>query len=157
WDYNYDGYNYLGNDYWIVKLTSTGTMQWQTTLGGTGDDDAFSIQQTTDGGYVVAGMSSSTDANFFENNGNHDYWIVKLEANLLSTSSFQKEHIVIYPNPAKSTLNIQFPDDVLIDKIIIIDLTGRIIMEQTNNTKQIITEGLATGMYLIQAVSGEKK
>lgn len=157
WDYNYDGYNYLGNDYWIVKLTSTGTMQWQTTLGGTGDDDAFSILQTIDGGYVVAGMSSSTDANFFENNGKHDYWIVKLEADLLSTSSFQKEHIVIYPNPAKSTLNIQFPDDVLIDKIIIIDLTGRVILEQTKNITQINTEGLASGMYLIQAISGEKK
>ena len=157
WDYNYDGYNYLGDDYWVVKLSTTGTIQWQTALGGTGDDDAFSIQQTTDEGYIVAGMSTSTDANFFENNGNHDCWIVKLEAASLSTSSFQKQHIFIYPNPAKSTLNLQFPTEILIDKIIIIDLTGKIIMEQTKNTTQVNTEGLASGMYLIQAISGEKK
>jgi hypothetical protein len=165
WTYSTDGdvirnnwdYYYVGYDYWIVKLSATGTIQWQTALGGSGDDDAFSIQETADGGYIVAGMSNSTDANFFENNGSYDYWIVKLETDPLSTSSFQQEHIVIYPNPAKSTLNLQFPDDVLIDKIIIIDLTGKIIIEQTKNTAQVNTEGLASGMYLIQAISGEKK
>lgn len=165
WTYSTDGdvirnnwdYYYVGYDYWIVKLSATGTIQWQTALGGSDDDDAFSIQQTTDGGYIVAGMSNSTDANFFENNGSYDYWIVKLETDPLSTSSFQQGHIVIYPNPAKSTLNLQFPDDVLIDKIIIIDLTGKIIIEQTKNTAQVNTEGLASGMYLIQAISGKKK
>jgi hypothetical protein len=165
WTYSTDGdvirnnwdYYYVGYDYWIVKLSATGTIQWQTALGGSGDDDAFSIQETADGGYIVAGMSNSTDANFFENNGSYDYWIVKLETDPLSTSSFQQEHIVIYPNPAKSTLNLQFPDDVVIDKIIIIDLTGKIIIEQTKNTAQVNTEGLASGMYLIQAISGEKK
>jgi len=66
------------NDYWIVKLTSTGSIDWQKSLGGTGSDYAFSIQQTTDGGYIVAGSASSNDGDITGNHGSHDYWIVKL-------------------------------------------------------------------------------
>jgi hypothetical protein len=165
WTYSTDGdvlrnnwgYDYVGNDYWIVKLNETGTIQWQKVLGGFNDDVATSVQQTKDGGYVVAGWTYSTDSGVIENQRSYDCWIVKLGAGALSTSSFQQEHIVIYPNPAKSIINLQFPDDVVIDKIIIIDLTGKIIIEQTENTTQVNTEGLASGMYLVQAISGDKK
>lgn len=143
-------------DYWIVKLNATGTIQWQKALGGSNDDDAFSIQQTADGGYIVAGISNSSDGGINGNHGNGDYWIVKLEA-YLSTSSFQQEHLVIYPNPTKSILNLQLANDVPIDKISIIDLSGKKIIEQTKGTTQVNTEGLASGMYLIQAISGGNK
>jgi hypothetical protein len=165
WTYSTDGdvvrnnwgYDYVGNDYWIVKLNESGAIQWQKVLGGFNDDVATSIQQTKDGGYVVAGWTYSTESGVVENQRSYDCLIVKLGADLLSTSSFKNEHIVIYPNPAGSTLNLQFPDDVVIDKIIIIDLNGKIIIEQTKNNTQVNTEGLASGLYLIQAVSGEKK
>jgi hypothetical protein len=67
-------------DYWIVKLDSVGTIQWQKTLGGTGDDQAYSIEQTTDGGYIVAGMTSSLDGDVTNLRGAYDYWVVKLSA-----------------------------------------------------------------------------
>lgn len=66
------------SDYWVVKLGENGGIEWQKTLGGTGNDQAFSIQQTTDGGYVVAGFSESNDGDVTGNRGNIDYWIVKL-------------------------------------------------------------------------------
>ena len=67
-----------GYDYWIVKLDNTGNITWQKTLGGTLVDNAKSIQQTTDGGYIVAGTSQSNDGDVTGNNGSYDYWIVKL-------------------------------------------------------------------------------
>ena len=67
-------------DYWIVKLDATGNITWQKSLGGSGGDDASSIQQTTDGGYIVSGYSESIDGDVTGNNGNVDYWIVKLDA-----------------------------------------------------------------------------
>ena len=70
--------NHGDKDYWVVKLDSTGTLDWQKTLGGTGADIAESIQQTTDGGYIVAGYSSSTDGDVTGNHGSYDYWVVKL-------------------------------------------------------------------------------
>ena len=76
--------NVTGNhgiiDYWIVKLDSAGTILWQKCLGGSQDDVAYSIQQTTDGGYIVAGYTYSIDGNVAGNHGNQDYWIVKLDS-----------------------------------------------------------------------------
>jgi len=71
--------NHGDNDVWIVKLTSTGTIKWQECLGGTGGDYTFSIQQTIDGGYVIAGSSSSIDGDVSGNHGNVDIWVVKLD------------------------------------------------------------------------------
>lgn len=66
------------SDYWVVKLSNTGGIEWQKSLGGTGNDQAYSIQQTTDGSYIVAGFSESNDGDVTGNHGNIDYWIVKL-------------------------------------------------------------------------------
>ena len=53
---------------------------WQKSLGGTSDDEAYSIWQTSDQGYIVAGSSESDDGNVSGNNGNKDCWIVKLDS-----------------------------------------------------------------------------
>ncbi len=70
--------NHGGEDYWVVRLTSTGSIIWQASLGGSGDDIASAIQQTPDGGYIVTGKSESNDGDVTGNHGNFDYWVVKL-------------------------------------------------------------------------------
>jgi hypothetical protein len=67
-------------DMWIVKLTSSREIEWKKTIGGSADDYALSIQQTTDGGYIIAGNSSSNDDDVSENHGGFDCWIVKLNS-----------------------------------------------------------------------------
>ncbi len=74
------GGNNGGYDYWIVKLDASGNLVWETNLGGSNNDRAYSIQQTTDGGYIVAGVSSSNDGDVGGNQGDWDFWIVKLDA-----------------------------------------------------------------------------
>jgi len=71
--------NHGGADYWIVKLNKAGNIQWQKCLGGSDDEYAQSIQQTSDGGYIVAGQTDSGDV--FGNLGFEDSWIVKLNNN----------------------------------------------------------------------------
>jgi hypothetical protein len=71
-------------DFWIVKLDTTGDIQWQKSLGGSGYDRTDydqSICQTADGGYIVAGYSNSNDGDVSGNHGGYDYWIVKLNSN----------------------------------------------------------------------------
>jgi hypothetical protein len=46
-------------DYWVVKLNADGSKTWDKTLGSTGYDLLTSLQQTKDGGYILAGESSS--------------------------------------------------------------------------------------------------
>jgi hypothetical protein len=72
--------NHGGYDYWIVKLDSHAFIEWQKSLGGSNDDYATSIHQTTDGGFIVAGYSNSNDGDVSGNQGDYDYWIVKLGA-----------------------------------------------------------------------------
>ena len=59
------------------------TQPINTLIGGSGDDIAYNIQQTADGGYVVAGSSTSSTSGDVSgtSNGANDYWIVKLDSN----------------------------------------------------------------------------
>src|ERR1700758_2143750 len=56
------------NDVWLVKTDSLGILQWQKSLGGTAEDRGYSVIQTSDGGYVVAGMTASNNGDV---SGNH--------------------------------------------------------------------------------------
>ncbi|MEO8148965.1 MAG: T9SS type A sorting domain-containing protein [Bacteroidia bacterium] len=67
-------------DYWVVKTDSLRNIQWQKCYGGTTDDEANSIRITSDGGYVLAGYSTSTGGDVTGNHGYTDYWIVKLDS-----------------------------------------------------------------------------
>jgi len=49
--------NHGGSDVWIVKLNSSGDTISTKCFGGSSNEDAYSIQQTSDGGYIVAGDS----------------------------------------------------------------------------------------------------
>ncbi len=72
-------------DYWMVKIDSIGTKKWDKDLGGTEDDRLYAMQQTTDGGYILAGSSNSgisgdkSEANWDSVNFSHDFWIVKTD------------------------------------------------------------------------------
>src|SRR5688572_15163162 len=71
--------NHGNEDCWLVKLNSSGTIQWQKCLGGTERDFANAVQQTSDGGYIIAGSTFSNNGDVSGNHGNDDYWVVKLD------------------------------------------------------------------------------
>jgi len=68
------------SDYWIVKLSSEAQIQWDKTIGGVDDDFLYSLQQTSDKGYILGGYSySNTSGEKTENSkGEDDYWVVKI-------------------------------------------------------------------------------
>ena len=147
--------NQGGTDYLIVKLDALGTIQWQKTMGGNNNDVPSDIQVTADNGYVIVGYSSSNSGDVTGNHGYQDYWVVKLAPDALGTSTFTKDRIVIYPNPVRSILNIQTATLAQISKVKIIDIQGKIILEQTQNTNTINVENLAKGLYILQAYLGD--
>ena len=71
----------MTSDFWVVKLDSMGSIEWQNALGGTGSEGINSIQQTSDGGYICGGVSGSHASADKSQNcfGNWDYWLVKLD------------------------------------------------------------------------------
>ena len=98
-----------GDDYWVVKLDTAGAIQWQNTIGGSGNDQLYSIQQTTDGGYVMGGYSlSNISGDKTENSqGNWDYWVVKLGPDsttvIVQQLPVNNHQLQVYPNPFSSS------------------------------------------------------
>jgi predicted secreted protein len=64
-----------GQDMWLVRTDSNGQQQWTKTFGGSANDGANSMIQTTDGGFVLVGWTNSYGA------GGEDCWLVKTSAN----------------------------------------------------------------------------
>jgi hypothetical protein len=148
--------NHGAYDAWVVKLNSTGSLLWQKTLGGMGDDGVLGIQPTPDGGYILAGDATSTDGDVTGNHGQYDAWVIKLGPEL-SNTGFVKEAVVVYPNPAKTLLTVQNNHQTPFEKIVITDLMGKIVLTQIAPTSQVNVAALANGLYILTAFSGEEQ
>ena len=74
--------NNRGNfDYWVVKYDKQGNIEWDKTIGGNDYDELMTIHQTKDGGYILAGNSTSNQSGEKSENsrGGFDIWVVKLD------------------------------------------------------------------------------
>lgn len=65
-------------DYWILNVNTDGNLNWQKTLGGTDAEYATTIITDLDGGYIVGGISYSSDGDINDARGEGDFWLVKL-------------------------------------------------------------------------------
>ena len=66
-------------DVWVVKLDKGGAIEWSRCLGGSGRDEAWDIQATEDGGFILAASTESGDGDVTGPHGRMDAWIVKLD------------------------------------------------------------------------------
>ena len=71
---SYNGTKNSPYDFWIVKTDSSGNMLWNKTYGGTSEDIARSLAQTSDGGYALAGYTESQGA------GTQDVWLIRTDS-----------------------------------------------------------------------------
>jgi hypothetical protein len=68
-----------GVDIWVIKLSSSGNLLWQTCVGGNGDDWPNSIIETSDSNFLVLGMTISTSINGYH--GENDLLLSKINKN----------------------------------------------------------------------------
>jgi len=61
-------------DFYLVKTDALGNIEWEKKYGGSDNEEAYSIEQTTDGGYIIAGETRSYGA------GEFDVYLVKTDA-----------------------------------------------------------------------------
>jgi hypothetical protein len=58
----------------LLKIATNGSKEWETSYGGSGDQMGNSVIQTSDGGYLIAGTTSSFEAQ------NYDFWLIKTDS-----------------------------------------------------------------------------
>ncbi|MGB0788881.1 MAG: hypothetical protein ACPGQR_05035, partial [Marinirhabdus sp.] len=76
-------------DFWILKLDSSGALQWEKSFGFPGSDQAFNVLQTSDGGYFASGFIDVTASNGQGNDdrdnsanphGVGEYWAIRMDS-----------------------------------------------------------------------------
>ena len=161
--------NHGGNDIWVTKLSTTGTLAWQKCLGGTGSDIGTAVQQTTDNGYVVCGRSNSTNGDITTNKGLEDFWVVKLSGTQTGTSTAVYENSVnlaniqVYPNPSQGIISIKADNPKLTESGYSIKITntlGKSVYESTLPKQESIiqlSEILAKGIYFVQLTDSQNR
>ena len=155
--------NHGSLDYWVVKLGSSGSLEWEKCYGGTGSDVARSIELTTDGGYIVVGYSNSVDGDITDNYSGTDCWLVKLEGTAsINEQTATENNLYVFPNPANDNLTVEIANDakgipsgqLRITNIAILDISGRqvksIKTKGHNKKYKIDVKDLPAGIYFVK-------
>ncbi len=144
-----------GADFWLIKLSNTGELIWQKTLGGTQADLGFSLQQTSDNGYILAGYAWSNDGDVSGVHGYNDFWVVKLSPESVATHeahNTQTSHLEIFPNPAWQSFTINTSSEDAMIHVTVSDLLGQELLHETiQNGGNISASSLPNGLYLVVA------
>jgi len=151
-------------DFYLVRTNSQGDTLWTRTFGGSESDNAYSIQQTTDGGYVVAGITYSFGAGFYG-----DVYLVKTgpeisEAEPIGTPT-PSQYILhpIFPNPFNPSAQITFELPKAGEvSLVVFNLLGQEVATlahgmQSAGTHVAAFDGshLASGIYFYRLQAGD--
>jgi len=148
-----------GCDAWLIKTNENGDTTWTKTHGITSYDYAYSIKQTSDGGYIVA---CSYDWNF---------WLIKTDGNGNTSTSIEENNqlksiklVQNYPNPFNptTTINFDLPTASKV-QLTIYNAKGELIKELVNSQLKagahkvsFNASGLNSGMYLYRLSTEDK-
>lgn len=140
------------NDIFVAKMNTSGQFLWAKSAGGIGNDDMLGFAIDPTGNLFVAGYFGSFSCAFgntsITNTSQGDYadaYVAKLNSTSLSNSNFEKEKVVLYPNPTKDFITIYTNE--AIEKTTISDVNGRILDVQFESTVNL--SNLTTGIYFL--------
>lgn len=157
-----------GYDVYVVRTDSLGDSLWTKTYGGTSNERAWSVQQTVDTGYIIAGGTYS-----FGTAGSQDVWLIKTEPEPVGIAEHQDSNrkiqdpcLEIYPNPFSKLTKISFSKAQRAEgiELNIYDVSGRLVKDFSCTTPyahrptHIIWDGtdtkgekVNTGIYFLKA------
>jgi hypothetical protein len=151
-----------GDDVWLVKTDMNGNQAWSATYGGSASDVAYSIKQTSDGGYIVTGHTLSYGA------GVHDVWLIRIAPDVTSvdeTPAVSSEYRLFqnYPNPfnPRTTIKYDLPVDARVS-LKLFNILGQEVAtlvneEQKAGYKSAVwnASNVASGVYVYRLQAGD--
>ncbi len=150
------------SDFWIVKVSQTGGIIWQKTIGGNQADTPRQIMQLDDDSLLIGGNSRSGISGEKSEicRGEVDYWIVKLEPDSLEADGFMPELVDISPNPTSEIVTIKLGSARSFEAVIL-DITGKVF--QKSSYRDVINTQISvpseSGLYflILNFLTGERK
>jgi hypothetical protein len=151
------------NNIVLCAYDSTGSVLWQGTWGGAGNDQAVALESTSDSGYVIVGTTTSFGA------GGTDIYVIKtdphhwLYAGQRHESLPKSFSLMSYPNPFNpaTTLSFTLPKAAR-TKVTVYDLQGREVkvladevMTAGEQKMRFDGSGLPSGIYFARVEAGE--
>jgi hypothetical protein len=130
---------------YLVKTSAQGDMLWSRTYGGADLEYGHSVQRTSDGGYVIAGLTRSFGA------GDYDVYLIKTDANgNIGVQEPSTRHVLnspapllLQPNPFSSFARVPGHEG---ERFVVSDITGRQVGVCGGNR---VGEGLGPGVYFL--------
>ena len=153
-----------GYDFYLLRIDENGDTLWSATFGGSGWEECHSVCPTSDGGYILAGLTNSFGS------GDHDVYLVKTmpeptEISEMSRSEPSPVQVTFVPNPFRKRVQITYElgseGAVSLD---IYDVTGKLVRSLVHEHQQpgvhsILWEGIDNacrvvprGVYLARLV-----
>jgi len=140
---------------WLLKINSSGDTLWTKIFGADGYEQGRSVQQTSDGGYILCGFTDSYGA------GNYDIWLIRVDAETTYVEETTEADFELYPNPSNGKIRVSsFESGVKINKVEIIDSFGKVAKLIFGNFDAEGTEfdvsQLPSGLYFCRVYSQNK-
>ena len=132
-------------DYWLVKMSRTGDIEWEKCMGNLGNENATSGQQLSDGSFVVAGHSSIVYTDWpGVVGGKIGMYVVKLGLANAFDASPASESLSIFPNPASDKLYVRGINHF---QVVVQDMMGKIVAR--GNDGEVSLTGVVAGVYVV--------
>lgn len=148
--------NHGALDAWVVQMDGSGSINWQISLGGSGNDELRYIKRASDGDYVLSGFTQSNDGDVTGHHADLDAWTVKLTGVTgLIGSGGEKEPLLVYPNPAVDYLYLPGYSG----NLLIYAADGKVVtaLKKIENLKRIDISRLPAGVYTLRLLDKEKE
>ena len=131
----------------LIKYNSQGDTLWTKTFGGGDSDYGNSVQQTSDGGYIITGA--------YDYYGNGSVYLIKTDGqgNTLWINELDNPLVKLYPNPTSDQITIDIKGYSGVVNVEVYDLQGR-LLETTTNTI-VSLKNHAKGIYVLKVSYGE--
>ncbi|MDD5529934.1 MAG: T9SS type A sorting domain-containing protein [bacterium] len=141
-------------DAYLIKTNSTGDTLWTKTFGGTYWDEGYSVQQVSDGGFIIAGYTGSFGAGYY------DTYLIRVGAQGIEEQlavSREQLAVSVKPNPFVKSTIIKYQIPVTSKVLLTLyDITGSCVKTLVNEQKSAGTyitplnaEKLKTGIYFL--------